>query len=218
MPTPRCLHTRLLGVNPTRARPRGLLRAPRKPIRLRWPRNARRIDLRVIREVHNQVAHRYPCDRNTPQDRNGSVRAARSFNGGLQGRPLADGERSRRILSELRHHPEFMSMVHEVSRFGKSYHVVDLRIHREAEGNPLEICTRMQGVPGWAFGKQEGESLDNPPRRRGSLGGTPRAPGGSTTLRESREPCRQAVLQVTRRLKSGLLVRRRMNHSAEGRQ
>ena len=39
-------------------------------------------------------------------------------------------------------------MGYEVSSLGKSHHIVDLRVHGEAEGNPLEICARLQGLPG----------------------------------------------------------------------
>jgi hypothetical protein len=113
-----------------------------------------------VREVHNQVAHRYLCDRNH-KDGIRLVCAARSLKGtagGFIGRLLADGNGPARILPELHHDPEFMPMGHKVSRFRDSYYVVDLRIHGEAEGNPLELCTRMQGLPGWGFRKQIGRA------------------------------------------------------------
>ena len=115
-----------------------------------------------VREVHDHRAHSlFPMIRTaTASDRQGTPgRDRASRHRAIEdsaGRRLAHDDGARLIVLDTRHDPQLLAVSHEVARFGKRHHVPDLRIHEEAEGNPLEILIRACWVPSCSLPKQGG--------------------------------------------------------------
>ena len=113
-----------------------------------------------VREVHDHRAQSlFPMIRTaTASERHGTPGRERASRhraiGNSAGRRLAHDEGACLIVLDTRHDPQLVAVGHEVAWYGKRHHAPDLRIHEEAEGNPLEFLIRAWGVPSYSLPKQ----------------------------------------------------------------